>query len=108
MPIKLSDLKKKTKRVSLEILGETLAVEYRPGAITPVFLSALQDETLAAALPQIITWWDLQDEDGEMIPIDEDSLKNDGFIELNKTILGALLEDIANPTKPKAPTSSFG
>lgn len=108
MPIKLSDLKKKSRRITLEVLGEPLAVEYRPGAITPELMSRLGDTPFVQLIPEVVSWWDLLDDDGEMLAISEETLTRDGFSEMNKAIAGAILDDIANPTMPKPPISSFG
>lgn len=72
MPIKLTDLKNRTRKIQVEFQGETLEVEYRINVVTPEFLhrlDTLAKENITDNLPyqicEAVERWDLVDDDGE-------------------------------------------
>jgi chemotaxis regulatin CheY-phosphate phosphatase CheZ len=70
--MKLSDLRKKTKKISIEIQGDTLNVEYRLNVVTPLFLRELgsiedSDENITRQLQEVVASWDLLDDEGKEI-----------------------------------------
>lgn len=67
MAIKLSDLQKATRKISLNFQGETLEVEYRLNVITPAFLRA--ELKLHEQLEKAVARWDLVDDNGNEIPV---------------------------------------
>lgn len=67
MAIKLSDIQKKTKSLSLSFQGETLHLDYKINVVTPAFLDEKLD--LKNQLVQSIASWDLEDDEGKMSEI---------------------------------------
>ena len=67
MAIKLSDLHKATRKISITFQGETLEVEYRLNVITPAFLRA--ELKLHEQLEKAVVRWDLVDDAGNEIPV---------------------------------------
>lgn len=60
-----------TKRVEIEYEGEPCWVEYRPAAVTGAFFERLLEKRGTAAnalyVAEVITAWDVLDEDGQML-----------------------------------------
>lgn len=67
MPIKLSDIQKKTKSLSISFQGETLLFDYLINVVTPAFLNDKLD--LKNQLVQSIAKWDLETDDGKTAEI---------------------------------------
>lgn len=81
--MKLRDLTKETKK--LEVVYKTssgdfaINLEYRPQAITLAFLDELtnmlsSDERITYQMEKLVASWDLQDDDGKIIPITREAL----------------------------------
>lgn len=65
--MKISELQRKTKTITVEYQGETVNLEYRLNAVTPAFLDEGGDA--AAQLVKLVTRWDIVDDDGsELAP----------------------------------------
>lgn len=103
---KLSEFTKATKPFTFfsKSTGITIQLEYYPYAIfgapkldnegKPIPPSGFK------AMASLIAWWDLTDDDGEMIPLDEDVLKVEFPGPLSGELIEAIMEDQkANPTK---------
>lgn len=75
--MKLSDLTRETKKVTIEIGGQVLEVEYRVNAYTPEVEAELVNAekkpawTMSRVLSKLVVTWSLEDEDGNMYPVDE-------------------------------------
>ncbi len=91
MAIKLSDLKKRTKKVSIDFQKETLEVEYYINVITPAFLRAKME--ISEQLAEAIAGWDLMDDAGKAIPISLDVMV--GLpVELQAMLINAITNDM--------------
>lgn len=81
--MRLSDLAKDRRTVTVTVSGGSVNVTYRPAGITPEVEDGLRamiaeqrvGATLVAMLAGILVDWDLQDDDGAMYPIDADGLR---------------------------------
>jgi hypothetical protein len=117
MPFSLSDLNKKTRTVTVEYLGESAQVVYRPnnmtlraqivaGSLTMMArggelggqtigeaTAAFSD--LASSLVDLIVSWDILSEDGDPLPVTRDTVK---ALPLNLTV--AIFSAIMNDTAP--------
>lgn len=91
MAVKFRDLLKETKRVTFDYDGESVTIDYHPGAITPqmqlvaVGMQALGDEkgemapgTMQALMNDyvnvivtMVKTWDVLGEDGVALPVDK-------------------------------------
>ena len=84
MPIRISELRKETRQVDIEWDGETVKVEYRPGAVTAQMQMAAASmanigndpqrvvESLGdyvQAMARLIATWDILDDDGQPLPV---------------------------------------
>lgn len=82
MAIRLSARRAIVKPLAIDVDGETLNVQYRPGAFTPEFdRSARQLETssdpetgLGAMFCSVVASWDLEGDDGQPVPLTPESL----------------------------------
>jgi hypothetical protein len=104
--MKLSDLYKEERELSVAIGDDALHVTYRPAAYTPLLEAMLQDsvaagrpsQALAEALCALLVDWDLFNDDDEKLAINKSTLMS-----LPVGALAALLSEIgqdiaANPT----------
>ena len=84
MPIKLADLTKRTKTVSVRFEGadDALSVTYRPRLLTPALQATFQEaaregrhsEMLVDSMVALVTDWDLLGDDGKPIPLTSEAL----------------------------------
>lgn len=113
MPITLTELFADEKPLQIPIGAHTLAVKYRVSGITPeteqVFRRLAQEsagQALVAFLLPILTDWDLLDDEGRPVPINQKTLSSlpVRFLSL---ITEAIGEDI-NPNPTSAGSSGAG
>lgn len=67
--MKLSTIRAQTAPLALPVGGETLTVEYRPGAYTWTYLVEQATRPLSESLPELLAGWDLTDDAGEPLAI---------------------------------------
>lgn len=111
MPIRLRHAKRartdSVKTVTVTFGDENMNLDYRMGALSPRKLAALQGNTsvtmMADFLNDVLVSWEVVDDDGEMLPIDHDTLM-DMPMDFLAAISGAIGEDVQ---VPKQNTSSF-
>lgn len=114
MGFKYRDLAKKTKAVTLDLGdGDSIAVEFRTGLLTPQFLAdmqALGDKdnvspekllTVSTHLSRLLTSWDVEDDDGQMFPLDPKRLALDIPLETQLALLNLCIEEM-KPGEAKA------
>lgn len=93
--MKLSALTSKTTRIIVNLAGEPVWVDVRPQAVTTDVITAYtvasnQDDAAAMAdlfprlLCELVAGWDLQEDDGEMVPLTVERVKQ---LPLNATAL---------------------
>lgn len=80
MPISLEALRKRTSKVSHTFEdGSSITLEFRVGELTEdkvqAALNGPSNHVGVDALPGIITAWDLEDENGETLPITTETFK---------------------------------
>ena len=89
MAIRLSDIKKETKKISIDYKGDTIEFSYFVNTITPAFLS----ERMVVDQVKIgVAEWDVVDDEGKPIPVAEsaDNLP----LEFLREILDAIYVDV--------------
>lgn len=100
--MRLSDLASETKKLAVVYKTTanefTVNLEYRTQAVTLGFLKELSEqigiERVVYQFVKIVTKWDLQDDDGEIIPVTKEALlENDVPIYLMNSILEAIGQD---------------
>ncbi|GIV81729.1 MAG: hypothetical protein KatS3mg051_1083 [Anaerolineae bacterium] len=104
MGISIADLKKKTRTVRVEYLGETVTVDYRPGALTPeaqVRMGQVQDtaesaRVMAEYLADTLVSWDVLDEDGKA-PV---AITTEFLMQCPSSFLGAIVQAILEDMAP--------
>ena len=100
--MRISDLTKETKK--LEVVYRTASgdfpvkLEYRTQAVTMGFLKELEQaqgaDRLVYQVTQVVTRWDLQDDNDQIIPITAEGIEAAGVpVYLLNSILGAIAED---------------
>ena len=100
--MRISDLTKETKK--LEVVYRTASgdfpvkLEYRTQAVTLGFLKELEQaqgaDRLVYQVTQVVTRWDLQDDNDQVIPITAAGIEAAGVpVYLLNSILGAIAED---------------
>jgi len=110
MPIRLADLRKETRSITFEFLGETVHVAYSPGAFTPELEAEAnaaepghQLGALAKMFARILASWDVMDDDGQPLPITLDTL-----MVMPAKFLGAIMKALQDDTTvPKESGGSF-
>lgn len=110
---KLSDIMRQEKNALLDFDGEKVAVTYRPNAMTPLMEQRLQDAAAdddLAALGELfcmlVVSWDLEDDDGNTVPIHPDDV-----VTVGSTILNAIIAEVqesGRPNRRKRGTSGAG
>ena len=100
--MRISDLTKETKK--LEVVYRTASgdfpvkLEYRTQAVTMGFLKELEQaqgaDRLVYQVTQVVTRWDLEDDNDQIIPITAAGIEAAGVpVYLLNSILGAIAED---------------
>jgi hypothetical protein len=96
--MRLSEIKNRTKKVEVSFDEDVVTVTYNPNYVTVDYLHELrgiggeEDQNLDSILTpflSVITDWDLQNDDGTVIPITIESLRT---VPLN--ILNGILEKV--------------
>jgi len=105
------------RTIQIEIGDESLSVTYKPSLITPAsedaWLQSRGDTSfgnaVATKLSELITKWDLLSEDGELLPIDADTLCGLPISFLND-VMRSINEDLLQKKVKKESNSpgSFG
>ena len=95
--MKLVELAKKTRTITVEYLGELAEVEYKLAAITPEFFENMKNfsglDSVIFQLTQIIVRWDITGEDNLEIPIDDEAIRKNG---IPARLLNQVLLDVIN------------
>lgn len=105
MPIRLSELMRDTRTLTLTVGEDTLTVTYRPGGITPETEDRLESlaqeqrvgQSLIALLLDTLTGWDITDDKGKALPVTEAQLRR-----LPLALLGQLVRAITEDMRPNA------
>ncbi len=105
MPIRLSELMRDTRTVTLAVGEESLTVSYRPGGITPETEDRLEafaqnqkvGASMIALLLDTLTGWDITDDKGKTLPVTEAQLRK-----LPLALLGQLVRAITEDMRPNA------
>ena len=103
MSIRVSNLSRNTRETTVTYDGETAAVTYRPGSVTPNMLDEMQaNKENAGALVNLIrrcvSQWDVLQDDGKQMPPDSPAVGDLPVAFLN-AVLTAVFEDMRpNPT----------
>ena len=108
MPVRVSALITDRKTTGIDFDGETLSVTYRPSAI-----NAAQEERELAdkatghvvlavnkSLAEMIVSWDLQDDEGNPLPVDEETLRPLGIDVVQRIYNGIIRDALPNRTPP--------
>lgn|SRR5690606_25094579 len=117
MPIRISDLVKETRPLSIPLDDEdgeeTLNITYRPSAMTPAVEAEMHQAisrrqggaALVAPLSHLIVTWDVVDEAGEPLPVTTEVLNM-----LPIDFLSRIITEIGRDMNPNAgeAVSSFG
>lgn len=103
MAVRLTDLVREQRTVTVDVRGQVFDVVYRPGAMTPQLGASLdedEDAPIAAILSGILLRWDIfddsaADESGNpgRVPVDYETLRTMPS-ELLAKVQRAILEDI--------------
>jgi hypothetical protein len=110
--IDFEDLVTGTRKVTVQVVGKTIEVDYDPNA----YDDALPDEHpervkfANVVIYTLVRGWNLRDRDGQMMPINPDTVSRMG-IPIRSKISGAVMEDIWGSVQalPKSDaTSSTG
>ena len=111
MPVRLSDYAKQIKNVAIAIDEDTLNIKYRIGEVTPGRIDrimAMSSDENEEQVSQAEMWqhmlvmiegWDLQDDAGESLPINAETLAI-----IPTPILQAVLEAVIEDTRPTKKT----
>jgi hypothetical protein len=112
MSIKISDLFKSQVSSKFDFNGKTIEISYNPNYLTPLTAAELQGladkgdhvEFLVKGLSGQIVEWDLADDNGKILPIEEKTLKRFPLV-----FLAALQTHLNGEVSPKKEQeSSFG
>lgn len=87
--MKLSDLKKRTKIIAIDLFGETLTVTYRPSNISP---DIVDNDDIATVIASIVSEWDLLGENDQPYPINSASI-NALPVDFLASVLQAIVAD---------------
>lgn len=90
MPVRLSDLQKRTRTIQIEYQGDPVNITYLINVITPAFLADQKDavEQVKAA----VTAWDVLDDEGNPIPPEE--IAGQMPLEFLNAVLEAVVADM--------------
>jgi hypothetical protein len=106
MPVKFSELVNKTKRITVNLGEMTVEVEYKINFYSPMTRDRVNNaedplKVQGEILAEAITWWDLVDDKGNMIPVSSDAFDKLGVWVANEVFTEMLKS--ARPTT--APTT---
>lgn len=105
MPVRLSDLMRDSRTITVPVGDDVLTVTYRPSGITPETEERLaklgQDQRLGASmialLSETLAGWDLVDDKGKTLPITEAQLRK-----LPMRFLGDLVRAMTEDMRPNS------
>lgn len=109
MAMKLSEVKAMTKVVTVEFMGGTVDVSYRPAAMTPAILEevlamAKTAETeaedmsmIGSMLEPVLDWWDMLDDKGKRIGTTTEDIR-----QMPLPFLVKVLSDVQEDMRPPA------
>lgn len=114
MPVRLSALTADRRTIKVPFGDDTLTLTYRPSAINAVQEAReLEDRekglhllSQARSLAEIISSWDLQDDDGQPVPVEPEVLGQLG-LDVTSALTRAILDDLL-PNRTTAPASRNG
>jgi len=114
MPVRVGNLVRDRRTVTMPIGDESLTITYQPSGITPDTEDKLREYAadqrggamLVALLVDCLVEWDLLDDRGKPLPITADSLRKLPTIFLAQ-VAQAITEDM-RPNLPSAGTSGAG
>lgn len=114
MPIRVSALTADRRTVKVSFGDDALTLTYRPSAVNAVQEAReLEDRekgqhlmAQARSLAEIVVSWDLQDDDGQPLPVSADVLAPLG-LDFTSKVTRAILDDLLPNRTPPA-TSSNG
>lgn len=108
----LKELRQNAARVEVVYGDSTIILYYRPHLLTPDTQKVLSGATtrggldpLIAEFKRLMVWWDVTDDDGEMIPFDPEPLHQIG-VGLIGNIINAMVQDVLNPTWASPPVQA--
>ncbi len=114
MGIRISHLSKDRRSIVIPVGDEALNIVYRPGGLTPETEDRLHELTeeqrggaaLVAFLRDLIVSWDLLDDQGKPLPVDETTLRllPTGFLSM---MVQTIVDDM-RPNLMSAGTSGAG
>lgn len=106
MAISAGALKRNVRALSIAVGDDSVRVEYRPGAITQTLVDEIakaeEQRPLMTFLVAVLAQWDVLDDDGQALPINEVVLA-DLPLEFLRLVRDAILEDL---NVPKAKSAS--
>ena len=101
MPLNLANIKNDKRTVTIKYFGDDCQVTYKPSVLTPTIEDELRasDDThaLIDVLCEMITAWEVEDEEGAPLPITPDVMGN-----LPNALLGAIMQGCREDMIPKA------
>lgn len=103
MPFDLNKIKAREVEIALSFDDETLEFFYRPNKLTFEMAEKLDGSGTAAnlqALTELISRWNITNDKGKLLPIDEEHLKS-----LPTQLLGKMTQAIVEDMFPNAPTT---
>lgn len=105
--MKLSELVRETRKVSVVLGSSALSVEYRVNALTPQMESLLSNqerplEVLVDVIVTLVAGWELENDNGEPYPIEHEAV-----MKLPVSFLMAVLQVIVEDMRPN-PMSAGG
>lgn len=94
--MKLTELTKKTRKITVKFLGESAKVEYRLAVVTPLFIAELKQlDSLDSIIHQVsktVVSWDVLDENEDVIPPTEEAIRQ---FDIPVGFLSQVLTDIS-------------
>lgn len=114
MPIRLSAITADRRTVKVPFGDDSLSLTYRPSAINAVQEARELEErekgrhlqAQATSLAEIITSWDILDDEGQPLPVSEEVIATFGLDVVSK-VTRAILDDLL-PNRTTAPDSRNG
>jgi hypothetical protein len=115
--MKLSQLVENRRTVTIPIGSGEITLGYNPAGVTPrmfAMIEEVQQEadnarvvtmTMARMLTQMVTDWDVTDDDGEPLPLTAAAMM-DVPIQILSRICEVIFAEIAVPNSPSAPSDS--
>ncbi len=110
MPLKLSDLTKRTKTIQVDLGdGDVIQVEFRLDFYTPEFeatMASVDEKPVAKqaeALAKILVGWDVTDDDGKTLPPSQENLAQLGVL-VTSTIMKKISEEALPLAQKESPS----